>query len=82
MNSTHAKRQARRDDHDNARLFRYGVGVALLVFLGALLYFYAVDQRGEAPSTDATPPAAQTVPQTTPAPTAPAAETPPPRSTP
>lgn len=80
--STHAKRQARSDDRDNARVFRFGVATALVVFLGSLAYFYAVDKRGEAPSTDATPPAAQTVPQTAPAPTAPAAETPPPRSTP
>lgn len=75
------RRQARSDDRDNARLFRYGASVALLVFLGALLYFYAVDRRGEAPATDGTPPAAQTAPQA-PAPTAPAAETPPARSTP
>ncbi len=82
MNPSHARRQARSDDRENARLFRYGVGVAVLVFLGALLCFYAVDRRGEAPLTDAAPPAVQTVPQTAPGPTAPAAETPPARSTP
>ena len=79
---THAKRQARSDDRDNARVFRFGVATALVVFLGALAYFYAVDQRGEGPARETTPPPALTQPQAPTGPTAPAAETPPARTTP
>ncbi|MDH6165465.1 hypothetical protein M2282_000593 [Variovorax boronicumulans] len=56
------------DDRDNRRVFAWGASAAVLVFLGALAYFYAVDKRGEAP---AAPAATQSAAQ--PAPAAPAA---------
>jgi hypothetical protein len=59
MNRISARRQARNDDRENSNLFVYGAVVALLVFIGALLYFYAVDRRGEAPAQEGTPPAVQ-----------------------
>ncbi len=73
--STSARQQARNDDRENSRVFVYGACVALLVFIGALLYFYATDQRGEGPPTEAAPPAMQQqAPQgAAPAPAAPAA---------
>jgi hypothetical protein len=37
------------DDRDNRRVFAWGASAAILVFIGALTYFYAVDKRGEAP---------------------------------
>lgn len=57
MNRISARRQARNDDRENSNLFVYGAVVALLVFIGALLYFYAVDRRGEGPAQEGTPPA-------------------------
>ncbi|MDP9917286.1 hypothetical protein J2W24_002937 [Variovorax boronicumulans] len=59
MNRISARRQARNDDRENSNLFVYGAVVALLVFIGALLYFYAVDRRGEGPAREGTPPAVQ-----------------------
>ncbi|WP_147400475.1 hypothetical protein [Acidovorax cavernicola] len=59
MSRTSARQQARNDDRENSRLFFYGAGVALVVFIGALLYFYAVDRRGEGPMHEGTPPAVQ-----------------------
>lgn len=59
MNRTAARQQARRDDRENSRLLVYGACVALVVFIGALLYFYAVDRRGEGPAHEGTPPAVQ-----------------------
>lgn len=44
------------DDRDNRRVFVWGACAAVIVFLGAVAYFYAVDRRGEAPPQ---PPAAQ-----------------------
>lgn len=46
-------RQAKSDERDNNRVFVWGICAAVLVLLGALAYFYAVDKRGEAPSVDA-----------------------------
>ncbi|PLC01464.1 hypothetical protein CY658_31525 [Variovorax sp. RO1] len=59
MNRSSARRQARNDDRENSNLFVYGAGVALLVFIGALLFFYAIDRRGEGPAHEGTPPAVQ-----------------------
>ncbi|QOF81095.1 hypothetical protein [Variovorax sp. 38R] len=59
MNRSSARRQARNDDRENSSLFVYGAGVALLVFIGALLFFYAIDRRGEGPAHEGTPPAVQ-----------------------
>ena len=71
------RQQARDDRRDNQRVFVFSVTVAILVMLGALFYFYAVDKRGEGPSHEATPSAAQVQggAQTAPAP-APAAPPP------
>ncbi|MDQ0040756.1 hypothetical protein [Variovorax boronicumulans] len=52
----HRERRETSDDRDNRRVFAWGASAAVLIFLGALAYFYAVDKRGEAPSP---PPAAQ-----------------------
>ncbi|MET3372641.1 hypothetical protein ABIC89_001689 [Variovorax boronicumulans] len=59
MQRSSARRQARNDDRENSRLFLYGACVALVVFIGALLYFYAVDRRGEGPAHEGTSPAVQ-----------------------
>lgn len=75
MSEPSRRQQARDDRRDNQRVFVFSVTVAILVMLGALFYFYAVDKRGEGPSHETTPPAAlvqggaQTTP--TPAPAAP-----------
>lgn len=67
-------KQARSDEKDNRRVFTWVICTAVIVMLGALAYFYAVDKRGEAPaaagSTTAAPSAA---PSASPAPAAPAA---------
>jgi hypothetical protein len=59
MNPSSARQQARSDQRDNRRVFMFATIVAVVVFIGALMYFYAVDKRGEAPSNAAAPPAAQ-----------------------
>ena len=56
MNTSSNTHQETSDDRDNRRVFRWGASAAVIVFLGALAYFYAVDKRGEAPPR---PPAAQ-----------------------
>ncbi|MBJ2154258.1 hypothetical protein [Variovorax sp. IB41] len=50
------------DDRDNRRVFTWGASAAVIVFLGALAYFYAVDKRGEAPP-QAPPAQSQPAPQ-------------------
>jgi hypothetical protein len=52
------------DDRDNRRVFAWGASAAILVFIGALTYFYAVDKRGEAPPPPST---TQSAPQPSPA---------------
>lgn len=43
------------DDRDNRRVFTWGATAAVVVFLGAVAYFFVVDKRAEAPQP---PPAA------------------------
>lgn len=59
MTDTARRQQARSDRRDNQRVFVFSVTLAIVVMLGALLYFYAADKRGEGPSHEASPPAAQ-----------------------
>lgn len=59
MSDLTRRQQARSDQRDNRRVFVFSVAVAIVVMVGALLYFYAVDKRGEGPSHEAAPPAAQ-----------------------
>ncbi|WP_395316115.1 hypothetical protein [Variovorax sp. UC74_104] len=59
MSEPSRRQQARNDRIDNQRVFVFSIAVAIIVMAGALLYFYAVDKRGEGPSHDASPPAAQ-----------------------
>ncbi|QGW81848.1 hypothetical protein [Variovorax paradoxus] len=64
--------QARSDERDNRRVFRWGVGAAIVVFLLALLYNLLTQTREEGPVKPDTP--MQSAPQTTaPSTTAPAA---------
>lgn len=42
-------RQARHDERDNRRVFVWGILAAIIVMLGALAYFYAVQKRFDAP---------------------------------
>lgn len=56
---TTSLRQARNDDRDGARVRIFVIVVFALVFVGALLYFFAVDKRGEGPAHEAPPPATQ-----------------------
>jgi hypothetical protein len=64
--------QARSDERDNKRVFRWGVGAAIVVFLLALLYNLLTQTREEGPVKPDTP--TQSAPQTTaPSTTAPAA---------
>jgi hypothetical protein len=56
---TASRRQARSDDRDGSRIGLFISIAFALVFLGALLYFFAVDKRGEGPSHEASPSAAQ-----------------------
>lgn len=56
---TASRRQARSDDRDGSRIGMFISIAFALVFLGALLYFFAVDKRGEGPSHEASPLAAQ-----------------------
>lgn len=45
------QRQARSDERDNSRVFAWGAGAAIVVFLGALGYYFVVDRRAEGPAT-------------------------------
>lgn len=73
MNPTSARHQARSDERDNRRVFTFATIVAVLVVIGALMYFYAVDKRGEAPSQPPAPAAAQVQPPSSAPPAAEAA---------
>jgi hypothetical protein len=55
--------QARNDERDNKRVFRWGVGAAIVVFLLALLYNLLTQTREEGPVKPDTP--TQSAPQTT-----------------
>jgi hypothetical protein len=59
MSELSRRQQARDDRRDNRGVFVFTATVAIVVMLGALFYFYAVDKRGEGPSHEASPPAAQ-----------------------
>lgn len=50
MSDRSRKQQALDDQRDNRRVFVFGVIAAIVVLVGALLYFYEVDKRAEAPS--------------------------------
>jgi hypothetical protein len=56
---TTSHQQASNDDRDNSRVGIFLVVMFALVFLGALLYFFAVVKRAEGPVHEAPPPAAQ-----------------------
>jgi hypothetical protein len=58
-------RQARSDQRDNARVFRWGVGAAIFVFILALAYNFLAQTREEGPVKPSTP--TQSAPQTAPA---------------
>lgn len=58
-------RQARSDERDNARLFRWGIGAAIFVFILALAYNFLTQTREEGPVKPSTP--TQSAPQTAPA---------------
>lgn len=55
-------RQARSDQRDNARVFRWGVGAAIFVFILALAYNFLAQTREEGPVKPSTP--TQSAPQT------------------
>ena len=42
-------RQATRDERDNRRVFAWGILAAIVIMLGTLAYFHAVQKRFEAP---------------------------------
>lgn len=48
-------RQARSDQRDNARVFRWGVGAAIFVFILALAYNFLAQTREEGPVKPSTP---------------------------
>lgn len=58
-------RQARSDERDNARLFRWGIGAAIFVFILALAYNFLAQTREEGPVKPST--TTQSAPQTAPA---------------
>ena len=58
-------RQARSDERDNARLFRWGIGAAIFVFILALAYNFLAQTREEGPVKPSTP--TQSAPQAAPA---------------
>lgn len=58
-------RQARSDQRDNARVFRWGIGAAIFVFILALAYNFLAQTREEGPVKASTP--TQSAPQTAPA---------------
>lgn len=43
------EQQAKSDERDNRRVFVWGVLAAIIVMLGALAYFYAIQRHFEAP---------------------------------
>ena len=55
--------QARNDERDNKRVFRWGVGAAIFVFVLALAYNLLTQTREEGPVKPDTP--VQSAPQTT-----------------
>jgi len=60
--------QARSDERDNQRVFRWGIGAAIFIFLLALAYNFMAQTREEvpvAPTTQSAP--SSTAPQTPPA---------------
>ncbi|CAN7222669.1 hypothetical protein [Variovorax paradoxus] len=60
-----SSRQLKTDERDNARLFRWGIGAAIFVFILALAYNFLAQTREEAPVKPSTP--TQSAPQTAPA---------------
>jgi hypothetical protein len=57
--------QARSDERDNRRVFRWGIGAAIVVFLLALAYNLLTQTREEGPVKPDTP--TQSAPQPAPA---------------
>ncbi|MET3382557.1 MULTISPECIES: hypothetical protein [Variovorax] len=49
---------SRNDDRDNSRVFAFFIVVAVMVFVGALAYFFIVDKRARESAREVTPPAA------------------------
>ncbi|MBD9663160.1 hypothetical protein FB547_10462 [Variovorax beijingensis] len=58
-------RQVKSDERDNARVFRWGIGAAIFVFILALAYNFLTQTREEGPVKPSTP--TQSAPQTAPA---------------
>jgi len=58
-------RQLKSDERDNARVFRWGIGAAIVVFILALAYNFLTQTREEGPVKPSTP--TQSAPQTSPA---------------
>jgi hypothetical protein len=71
--------QAKSDERDNKRVFRWGIGAAITVLLLALLYNLLIQTREEGPVKPETPtqpaPQVQTTPGTGSAPAAPGSPT-------
>jgi len=67
--------QARNDERDNRRVFRWGIGAAIFIFLLALAYNFLTQTREEGPVKPETPvqsAPASALPQASPGNTAPA----------
>ncbi|BEP48299.1 hypothetical protein LJR099_001847 [Variovorax paradoxus] len=62
-----SSRQLKTDERDNARLFRWGIGAAIFVFILALAYNFLTQTREEGPVKPSTPTQTQSAPQTAPA---------------
>ncbi|WP_062361949.1 hypothetical protein [Variovorax paradoxus] len=60
-------RQVKSDERDNARVFRWGIGAAIFVFILALAYNFLTQTREEGPVKPSTPTQTQSAPQTAPA---------------
>ncbi|WP_235505136.1 hypothetical protein [Variovorax sp. Root318D1] len=61
--------QANSDERDNQRVFRWGIGAALIIFLLALAYNFLIQTREEGPVKPSTP--TQSAPLVAPSGTAP-----------
>lgn len=68
--------QARSDERDNQRVFRWGIGAAIFIFLLALAYNFMPQTREEVPVAPTTQSAPQVAPSNT-APSSTAPQTPP-----
>lgn len=57
--------QARSDERDNRRVFRWGIGAAIFIFLLALAYNFLTQTREEEPVKPTTPTQSQSAPANT-----------------